>query len=187
MTDFIKSPVGRVSFPSVFEKTSFENSEPKYSVTLLFDADDPGLKKLKKLAAEAIKEKWNDDPPSNMHNPFRKGSEKPDLDGYEGKIFVKFSSTRKPQVMDKFKNELTDVEDFYAGCFAKVMCNTYAYDNIGRGVAFGLGHVLKVKDGDPFGAGSSDPMDDFADDFDDDDNDGDDSSNSSDDLDSLFD
>lgn len=185
-SEFIKSPVGRVSFPSVFEKTSYEGSEPKYSCTLLFDADDPGLKKLKRLAADAAKEKWHDKPPKGLKNPFRDGDEKEDLDGYEGKVFVKFSSTRKPQVIDRFKNEITDVEDFYAGCFARIMCNAYAYDNIGKGIAFGLGNILKTDDGEPFGIGASDPKDDFADDFDDDDEGGN-SSSDDDDLGGLFD
>jgi hypothetical protein len=42
----------RVSFPAVFAPTAFENQEPKYAVTMLFDPGDETLAMMKKVAGE---------------------------------------------------------------------------------------------------------------------------------------
>ena len=47
----------RVSFPNVFKPHSFNNGDPFYSITMLFDKDTD-ISDLKKLANAAKKEKW---------------------------------------------------------------------------------------------------------------------------------
>lgn len=148
------SPVGRVSFPYVFEKNDY-NDPPKYELTLLFP---PGtdLSELKNAARAAVKEKWGDSVPKGLRNPFRDAGDKNGLDGYEpGWTFVAFRTTRRPGVVDQHVQPIIDVEEFYPGCWARVTCNPYAYARKGNcGVAFGLGNVQKMKEDESFQGGS---------------------------------
>lgn len=162
---FPKTPIGRVSFASVFKPTAMsDDQEKKYSVTLLFP-EGTDLKEMKKLAEQTAVEKWGPKAKSmNLRSPFRDGGEKDHLDGYEeGITFIRFSGKNRPHVVDQQKNPIDpDSGEFYSGCYAHLTYTCYAYDQKGnRGVSFGLVNVQKVKDGEPFGAGQSDPDSDF--------------------------
>lgn len=159
---FAVSPIGRVSFPSVFEPTSMdEKQDKKYSLTLLFPKGTD-LKALKDAANKCAKEKWPKGLPASFRSPFRDGGEKENLDGYEeGVTFVKFSGKYKPEVADQKKRPIGP-DDFYAGCWARCTWTVYAYDQSGnKGVAFGLVNIQKAKDDEPFGLGSSSAEEDF--------------------------
>lgn len=151
----IYSPVGRVSFPYVFEKNDY-NDPPKYELTLLFP---PGtdLSELKNAARAAAREKWGDSMPKGLRSPFRDAGEKDGIDGYEpGWTFIAFRTTRKPGVVDKNVAPIIDPEEFYPGCWARVTCNPYAYARKGNsGVAFGLNNVQKMKDDESFQGGTA--------------------------------
>lgn len=156
-----QTPMFRASFPWLFEpQPPMEGSqgEPKYSVVMLFDEaarKTPEFKAMKDLANAAIREKWGDKPPSNLRNPFRDGSEKSELDGYEGMVFVSASSKMQPGVVNgrlqRIISKEVDPDGFYAGCYARATVTAYAYDKAGnKGVAFGLQNVQKIKDGEAF-------------------------------------
>lgn len=151
----------RASFPALFEPTSmYENQEKKYEVTMLFPRETD-LKLLKKIAKAAIKEKWKNERPSNLKIPFRKGSEKPSLEGYDDVIFAKASSKRKPKIIDQRKQPVTDPEKIYPGIWLRAVVNAYCYDTAGnKGVSFGLQHVQIVRDDESF-FDSGDPNEDF--------------------------
>ena len=158
------TPEFRVSFAHVFEPHAFsEGDTAKYSVVMLFDENE-NLDAMKKLAAATVKEKWPKGKPANLRNPFRKGSEKPNLDGYEGTIFVTASSKMQPGVVDKEVQPIIDTNEFYSGCYARATVTCYAYGGPGTkftpGVAFGLQNVQKLRDGDTF-SGRSKAEDDF--------------------------
>lgn len=156
------SPKFRASFPWLFEpQPPMEGSvgEPKYSVVMLFDKAaqaTPEFKAMKKLAEAALKDKWGDKPPSNLRNPFRSGTEKPEMEGYgEGVIFVSASSKMQPGVVDgalrPIMSRNIEPAGFYAGCYARATVVAYAYDKAGnKGVAFGLNNVQKLGDGEAF-------------------------------------
>lgn len=151
------TPTGRFSFADLFEPSAFEGQDPKYGVTLLFDAD-ADLAEMKAAATRAAREKWGDKPPANMRTPFRDGNEKADLDGYAGTTFVRFTSKSKPGVVDAARNATTEVK---SGDYGRVSYSVFAYDRNGnRGVSFGLGNVQKQADGEAFG-GRTSPSDDF--------------------------
>lgn len=155
------TPEFRVSFANVFEATSFEDGDPTFGLTMLFDAD-ADLKAMKELAKRAAVDKWGDKIPKDLKSPFRDGAEKPDVDGYEGKIFVNAKSRQKPGVVDQRVRPILDASEFYSGCYAIASVRAYAYEKKGnRGVAFGLINVQKVRDGEPFGGGRSKAEDDF--------------------------
>jgi len=157
----VTTPEFRASFAHVFKPRAFkEGQEPKYSVVMLFDEKED-LSALKKLAKAAADDKWPKGIPTNLRSPFRKGSEKPDLDGYEGKVFITASSKMQPGVVDNQVQPILNESDFYSGCYARATVTAYAYDHMGnKGVAFGLQNIQKLRDGEPF-SGRSKAEDDF--------------------------
>lgn len=151
------SPVGRVSFPKVFVAEGYQGSEPKFSLMLVFDpakfssTDKRLWANMIKLADSKAMEKFKKPLkglPANFKKPFRDGAEKEDLEGFgEGKVFISFGSKMKPGIVDLDLNPILTPEEFYPGCYARVTMSCYAYDNVGKGVAFGLQNIQKVGEG----------------------------------------
>lgn len=173
----------RMSYANVWEPTSIEGNEPKYSVSVLIPKDD---KETIKLINEAIEEakkegkaKWNGKIPANLKTPLRDGDEeRPDDEAYAGHYFFNATSKNKPGIVKKGTGaivEITDEDEFYSGCFAKVSVNFYPFNaNGNRGIAAGLQNLFKVKEGDRLSGGASaeeDFADEFENDFEDDDED----------------
>lgn len=159
----VVTPTFRVSFPAVFQaKLNELSGKTEYSIVMLIDKKSD-LTGMKKLAADAAREKWGEKIPQGIRNPFRDGdTEKAGREGYEGCYFITAKSTQKPGVVDESLQPIINVEDFYPGCYARATVTAYAYDNKGnRGVAFGLQNLQKVKDGEPF-SGKTRAEDDFA-------------------------
>ena len=159
----VMTPIFRVSFPNVFQpKLNELSGKTEYSLVMLFDKK-ADLKEMKALAAGVAREKWGDKIPAGIRNPFRDGDvEKEGREGYKGVFFVNTKSNQKPGVVDENVQPIIEQEQFYPGCYARATVTAYAYDNKGnRGVAFGLGNIQKVKDGEPF-SGRSRAEDDFA-------------------------
>lgn len=159
------TPKFRVSYPSVFKPRKNDlNGKDEYSVQALF-APGENLDKLKEAAKAACEKKWGKDAtkwPPNLRSPFRdqadraKKNEKGDMvlpEGYvAGAKYLNLKSERKPGVVDGQVQPILDQTHFYAGCYAIAVVEAYAYDQKGnRGVSFGLQHLQKVADGEPFG------------------------------------
>lgn len=148
------TPKFRVSFPHVFKAKSFEDQAPKFSMTMLFDKTTD-LKDMKRAVFNAAVEEWGSDKakwPKKLRMPFRDGSEKSDLDGYEGKIFVGASSKNRPGVIAGDRSPIAEEDNsFYAGCYARATLIAFAYDKAGNvGVSFSLQNIQKMGDGKPF-------------------------------------
>jgi len=160
-SDWVMTPVFRVSFPHVFKATRPKGSDKdKFTLSMLFD-DDADLSKLKKAATAAVKEKWGDKPPKKLKTPFLDAGDY-DYEGYEdGHALVRASSIQKPGVVDQNVDPIIEESEFYPGCYARAKVRAFTYDIEGnRGVSFGLGNIQKVKDGERLG-GHSKPEDDF--------------------------
>ena len=173
------TPIFRVSFPVLAEAKAMEGqagSKAKFSVCAVWDPSkfSPKEKELwqamKVLADETSMEKFKkklDQLPGNFKKPFRDGAEKEDLTGFgPGKVFSNLSSLMRPGVIDRDRTPITDYEEVYPGCYARATITSYAYDvSGGRGVAFGLQNLQKVKDGDRLDS-RTDASEDFEDDLD---------------------
>ena len=156
------TPLFRASFvDGMFNKKQFGEGKPKFGLTALWrpaqftDAEKKLWAVMGELADEAsmaLHKKRVKDLPANFKKPVRDGLEKEHLDGYgAGVKFANMTSLQKPGLVDRNKKTITDQELFYAGCYARALVTAYAYDkNGGKGVAFGLVNVQKVKDGEPF-------------------------------------
>lgn len=159
----LPTPIGRLSFPAFVKPESYQEGKPKFQATLIFEekaVESELFAALKKEAARVATEAFGSNAPNmNLHNPFRKGEEKPDLEGYEpGSIFIRAKSDRRPELLDAAGKPL-DVDDIetvlYAGCYVRAFVVPFAYFEPNKGISFGLRSVKKVADGEAFGGGGS--------------------------------
>lgn len=64
-------------------------------------------------------------------------------------IYVTMSAKNiKPTVVGHDITTPLGPEDFYAGCYARASVTPFAFKNIGEGIALGLNHIQKLKDGE---------------------------------------
>lgn len=149
----VVTPTFRASFVHVFEPRQNEQSgKLEYSVKMIFDKD-ADLAPVKEIIKEAIRNKWGTNPPKNLKLPLRDGNLS-DLDKYPedtDKIIANAKSVMYPPglIDAKTKQEIIDPKEFYSGCYARASIVAYAYDNVSKGVAFGLQNLLKIRDGEP--------------------------------------
>jgi len=158
----------RFSYVHVFEPSAMEEGmEKKYSVSLIIPKEN---KKLIKEIEEAIqtaleegKAKFGGKVPKVFKNPLRDGDkERPDDESYENCMFVNANANRKPGVIDQYKKEITDPEEFYSGCYGRASVNFFAFNVAGnKGVAAGLNNVQKTEDGEKLGGARTSATDDF--------------------------
>ena len=170
------TPEFRVSFPNVFEAKAFtgKNGEQigdkKYSIVCIFDKKDTDFSNLEKAVEEAKKEgaekKWGGKIPKKLRLPIRDGDEE-EREELEGKWFCSMSRPEDqgaPGIIDGRKNDITDKNVFYGGCYARASFRAFAYGGSGPvkpGISFSLENIQKLRDGEPFGAVKANAQDDF--------------------------
>lgn len=155
----VKTPEGRLSFASLFEKSGFDDKKKNYNAHIIFPKGTD-LKALETAAYNAAVDKWGADKiPQPLISPFRDGNtEKPGQDAYKDAKFIVVKSNNKPEVVGR--RETGDIgpvgpEICYSGCWVKFAVTTLAYP-VGNepykpGVSFWLNSVYKVRDDEPFG------------------------------------
>ncbi|MBE6764060.1 MAG: DUF2815 family protein [Ruminococcaceae bacterium] len=159
--------VVRLSYANVWEPTSINGSNPKYSVSLIIPkTDTQTIDAINAAVDAAIKEgaaKFGGKIPNKaaLKLPLRDGDIERDDEAYKGAYFVNANSTTAPQIVDRAVQPILDRGEVYSGCYARVSLNFYAFNSNGnRGIACGLGNIQKVKDGEALG-GKSSAADDF--------------------------
>lgn len=168
-TKVVIGPV-RLSYLHVWEPASIEEEqEKKYSASLIILKSDKGSIKKINDAIEAAKQagkssKFGGKIPGNLKLPLRDGDEeRPDDDAYAKSFFLNASAKTKPGIVDKNRNPILSQDEVYSGCYGFVSITFYPFDKAGnRGIAVGLNHIMKTKDGEPLG-GRSTAENDFAD------------------------
>lgn len=162
---------GRLSFPRVF-KPNDEQYGGKYSTTLLLPPDFD-FAPLKAAMVKVASEKWGPDKakwPKNLRGPaqvIRDCAEKAHLTGYEpGWHFITASSGDQPGVVNGALEDVTDEREVYAGRWALLSINVYAYDNVTKGVGLGLQNIQVRKHDDAF-SGRARAKDEFEEYYDD--------------------
>lgn len=166
--------VVRLSYANlVTPRANQQGGDPKYSVTLLIPKNDNATKldienSMKAAYEEGVSKKWGGAHPQMSQllwdgDGLRK-SGLPFGDECKGHWVLNASTKQKPQVVgiDNVSCELAP-NDIYSGMYARVTINFYPYDTAGsKGVACGLGNVMKTADGEPLSGGAS-AASDFAD------------------------
>ena len=153
------TPIGRLIYADVFEPAKYKdqdpNKEPKYEITVLFKKD-VDLTALKKLAREALQDKFGSRIPSNLESPFRRVADRENAEalieaGFDADdVTIKFKSKYGPEVIGPKKERITKSSgELYQGCYVRLSTSAYAWTHTGKkGVSFNLGNVQKCRDGD---------------------------------------
>lgn len=161
--------VARLSYPHIWEPSAIEEGqEKKYSCALIIPKSDvktiEAIKTAVEAAKQAGKEKFGGKIPTTLKLPLRDGDvERPEDEVYAGCYFINANAKTKPGIVDKNASPILDQDEVYAGCFVRASLTFYAFNTSGnKGIACGLNHIMKVKDGDPLG-GRTTAENDFAD------------------------
>lgn len=157
------------------------DQEGKYSTHLLISKNDAEtLGRIKECINAAVQQGlsnpkiWGGKKPAKIMYPIHDGDEVADTKGevYKGHLYLNCSSFNKPKVVDRDKQPITDREDIYSGCIARLVVLFKPYNNVNKGITCRLLGVQKIADGTPLGGGIA-TDEDFADLSDDIDDDGD--------------
>lgn len=157
---------------------------PKYTVTVVIPKKNKKVVKQVKdaiAAAMARGESEGTFQGKNIKkaiNPLKDGDDE-DTEKYpyyKDTYVLKFSTDRKPGVLDKKKRNIgDDDEEVYSGMLIWVSGAAFPYFNRGNfGVSFILGNVIKIDDGERIGGSGFNIEDEFGDDLEDDEFDEDD-------------
>lgn len=93
--------------------------------------------------------------------PLRDGDKEREDEAYENSFFLNANSNNRPGMVDKKVQPILDPKEIKSGDWGNVSLNFYPFNvNGNSGVAVGLNHVQKVKDGEPLGSVSN-ATDDF--------------------------
>ncbi len=168
--DSTKVITGRVrfSYAHVFEPTSINGSEEKYSVSILIDKKDTktitDIEKAVELATQTGVSKFSGKIPAKLKKPLRDGDEeREDDENYKGKYFINANAKTRPGLIDINGRAIIDPTEFYSGCYGYASITFYAFNSNGnKGIACGLNNIMKTEDGEPLG-GRAKAEDDFAD------------------------
>lgn len=162
----------RLSFPSLWEPTAFEDGGPlKFKASLLVPKDDTKqISALHAVAKVAAIDKWG---PKWTHEAFRgsvvkryllDGDTKPQW-GYAGHWYLTAQNTKRPLIIDRDKTPLAPADGRpYAGCYVDAHVEVWAQDNkYGKALNPSLRGIRFVKDGESFEGGRASTPDDFED------------------------
>ena len=158
----IITPVFRLSYPHVWDPVFNQLAKrEEYSIQMLFDKKEKAaLAPLVKLVQDLID--WKGWAGQGARKPFIDGNTKKDSAGVliaeknpcnKGQIIIRSWSKQAPGIVDSTgKHPITQKDEVYGGCYCRAQLNAYAYEQAGnKGVSFGLLHIQKIKDGEPFG------------------------------------
>lgn len=141
----LETPMFRVTFPHVITP----NEDGKYGLGMIFEKDTD-FKILDALVDETIVAKWGKKPPRGLMLPVLDGddSNRPE---YEGMMYINAKSGKyKPGLCDAKRQEITNEEEFYPGCYARGVITCYAWSFKGKaGVSVSVRNIQKCQDGEP--------------------------------------
>ena len=151
----------RLSFPSIWKRSTYNGEEGKYEASFLIPkTDKKTIKVLEDAIAAAIAEAKIKVSPDKI---CLKDGDDFEYDGYEGMMSIKGSSKRRPTVINRDKSPLTEDDGIvYAGCYVNAVIGLWVQNNTyGKRVNCNLYGIQFYNDGEPFGAGDVDVMGDF--------------------------
>jgi len=158
----------RFSYLHIWEPSAAqEGQDKKYSASLIIPKSDKATLSAINAAIAAAKEqgkaKFGGKIPANLKTPLRDGDvERPEDEAYADSYFINATAKTKPGIVDKNASPVLNQDDVYSGCFGRASVTFYAFNTSGnKGIACGLNHLMKTKDGEPLG-GRSTAESDFA-------------------------
>lgn len=163
---------GRLSYAYVWSPhKSDDDDEAKYSTRFMIPKEDTDtVRKIKaaiKAAADiGMKKYWGGELPKKFKIPLRDGDLEADEKSEElrGHWFFNATSNRAPGIVDAKRRPITDEDEVYSGCYARLSINMFPFDTKGsKGVGCGLNNIQKLEDGEHLGGGRTKAEDDFDD------------------------
>jgi hypothetical protein len=153
----------RLSYARVWEAEAMnEGDAKKFSTCVLIPKSDTAtLAKVKAAIATAMANgkdsKFAGKVPPNLKQPLRDGdSERQDDASYVDHMFFNCSSNQRPGIVDINRNQIVNRDEVYSGCYGFINVNFYPYSSNGsKGIAVGLNHFMKTKDGEALSGGTS--------------------------------
>ena len=155
--------LARLSYVHVWEPSAVnDEGEKKYSVSLIIPKSDKAtIEKIKaaiEVAKEAGKTKFGK-VATGFENPLRDGDiERPEDDAYANSWFINAKAKTKPGIVNASAEPIMNQDEVYSGCYGRASITFYPYGQGGKkdakalgGVAAGLNHIMKVKDGELLG------------------------------------
>lgn len=166
-TRVVIGPV-RFSYLNIWEPKSVSGGDPKYSASLIIPKSDKKL--LAKInaainaAKEAGKAKFGGKIPANLKQPLRDGDiDREEDEAYADSFFISANSAKQPGIVNAKREPIVDKDEVYSGCYGYAVVNFYPYvSDASKGIAAGLEHIMKSKDGEPLGGGRIDAETAFA-------------------------
>lgn len=162
----------RFSYVNVWEPRAINGSEKeKYSCSILIPKTATRtlalIEQKIKEALEEGKAKFNGKIPplGALKLPLRDGDLERDDETYAGHYFINANANAdyRPQILGSDGTPIIDRDQFYSGCYGRVSLQFYAFNvNGNRGVAAGLGNIMKTRDGENLGGGGVRAEDEFA-------------------------
>lgn len=103
--------------------------------------------------------------------PLRDGDDEREDEAYKDSFFLNANAKNRPGMVDRKVQPILDPKEIKSGDWGNVSLNFYPFSvNGNSGIAVGLNHVQKVKDGEPLGS-QTNASDEFEEvEFDDDEN-----------------
>jgi hypothetical protein len=155
----------RLSFPSLFQKATFEGKETKFEATLLLDKEQhaESIAEIQAAIKVAIKEKLGGAKVGADKLCMKDGDDS-DYEGYAGTMSLKAANAKRPLVIDRDKTPLAESDNRpYSGCYVNAIIELWAQNNAyGKRINANLLAVQFYKDGQPFGdAGANASVNDF--------------------------
>lgn len=153
----------RLSFPSLFQRATFNGEQGKFEATFLLDkeAHSDKIKEIQavidQMQKENLKSKLKED------KLCLKDGDGIDYAGYAGCMSIKASNNKRPKLIDRDKSQLDEDDGkLYAGCYVNAVIELWAQNNaFGKRVNANLLGVQFFKDGEPFSGGEVASDDDF--------------------------
>ena len=153
----------RLSYLHIWEPSSVEEGqEKKYSASLIIAKEDKATIAKVKKAIEATKQQGKDTKfkgkiPANLKTPLRDGDvDRPEDEAYANSYFINANAKTKPGIVNKKAEPIMNQDEVYSGCHGYVSVTFYPFNTSGNmGIAAGLNHVMKTKDGEPLGGRTS--------------------------------
>lgn len=162
----------RLSYARLITPKKNDREQDVWSTVILIDKGDKAtLARLRAAAQVALDEGIANGKLrkgttlKNGWSTMKDGDDRDDLDEapeYAGHFYMNVNAYRRPGVVDRHKDPITDERDIYSGCYARVSLTAYAFKtDQNKGITFGLENVQKLRNGDPLGGHQSSPDDDF--------------------------
>lgn len=169
----IVTPIFRLSYPHIFAPNfnALANSgkgRNQYDIVMMFDKRDKEALKPMYDLMKHVAEFYFGIGVKGIVNPFKDGDLHKNKAGellkdknpmYTGHMILNSWTVGKPGIVSididpktqKYR-VIEDPDEVYGGCYCRAKLNCYKYNTAGnKGISFGLIHVQKMKDGDPFG------------------------------------